>query len=37
MFENGLLRRILGPKRGEITAGWRKLHKEELNKIQSDG
>jgi hypothetical protein len=26
MPENGLLRRIFGPKRNEVTGGWRKLH-----------
>jgi hypothetical protein len=25
MFENGALRRMLGPKRGEITGTWRKV------------
>jgi hypothetical protein len=25
MFENRLLRRIFGPKRDEMTGGWRKL------------
>ena len=31
MFENRVLRRILGPKREDVTGEWRKLHKEELN------
>ena len=31
VFENGLLRRILGPKRDEVNREWRKLHNEELN------
>jgi hypothetical protein len=26
MFENKVLRRIFGPKRDEVTGGWRKLH-----------
>jgi hypothetical protein len=26
MFENRLLRRISGPKRGEVAGMWRKLH-----------
>jgi hypothetical protein len=26
VFENRMLRRIFGPKRGEVTGGWRKLH-----------
>jgi hypothetical protein len=30
VFEKRVLRRIFGPKRGEITGGWRKLHNEEL-------
>jgi len=29
MLENGVLRRIFGPKRDEVTEDWRKLHKEE--------
>ena len=31
VFENRVLRRILGPKRDEVTGEWRKLHKDELN------
>jgi len=30
VFENMVLRRILGPKRDEVTGKWRKLHNEEL-------
>jgi hypothetical protein len=30
VFENRVLRRIFGLKRDEVTAGWRKLHNEEL-------
>ena len=30
MFDNGVLRRIFGPKRDEVTREWRKLHNEEL-------
>jgi hypothetical protein len=30
IFEIRVLRRILGPKRVEVTEEWRKLHKEEL-------
>jgi hypothetical protein len=30
VFENRVMRRIFGPKRNEVTAEWRKLHKEEL-------
>jgi hypothetical protein len=33
MFENRVLRKMLGPKREEITEGWRKLHNEELNDL----
>jgi hypothetical protein len=29
------LRRILGPKRDEVTGEWRRLHKEELNDLYS--
>jgi hypothetical protein len=35
VFENKLLRRILGPKRHEVTGGWRKLHNEELRDFYS--
>jgi hypothetical protein len=31
VFENKVLRRIFGPKRDEVTGGWRKLHNEELH------
>jgi len=30
VFENGVLRRIFGPKRDEVIGEWRKLHNEEL-------
>jgi hypothetical protein len=33
VFENGVLRRIFGPKRDEVTEEWRKLCNEELNDI----
>jgi len=33
VFENRVLRGIFGPKRGEVTEGWRKLHNEELNDV----
>ena len=33
VFENRLLRRIFGPKRGGVTGEWRKLHNEELNDL----
>jgi hypothetical protein len=35
MFENSVLRRISGPKRNEITGGWRKLHNEKLHNLHS--
>jgi hypothetical protein len=31
--ENGVLRRIFGPKRVEVTREWRSLHNEELNDL----
>ena len=31
----GVLRRIFGPKRDEVTGEWRKLHNEELNDLYS--
>jgi hypothetical protein len=33
VFENRVLRRILGPKRDEVTGEWRKLHIVELNDL----
>jgi hypothetical protein len=30
VFENRVLRRIFGPRRDEVTEGWRKLHNEEF-------
>jgi hypothetical protein len=35
VFENRLLRRILGQKRDEVMGGWKKLHKEELHNLYS--
>jgi len=35
MFENKMLRRVLGPKRDKVTGDWRKLHKEELRDLYS--
>jgi hypothetical protein len=35
VFENRVLRRIFGSKRGKITGEWRKLHNEELNDLYS--
>jgi hypothetical protein len=31
VFENGVLRRMYGPKREDLTVGCRKLHNEEFN------
>jgi hypothetical protein len=35
VFGNRVLRRIFGPKRDEVTGGWRKLHNEELRDLFS--
>jgi hypothetical protein len=35
VFGNRVLRRIFGPKRDEVTGGWRKLHNEELHSLYS--
>jgi hypothetical protein len=35
VFENKVLRRTFGPKRDEVTGGWRKLHNEELRDLYS--
>jgi hypothetical protein len=35
VFENRVLRRIFGSKRGEATGEWRKLHNEELHDLYS--
>jgi hypothetical protein len=35
VFENRVLRRIFGPKRDEVTGGWRELHNEELHGLYS--
>jgi hypothetical protein len=35
VFENGVLKKIFGPERGEVTGEWRKLHNEELNDVLS--
>jgi hypothetical protein len=35
VFENGVLRRISGPKCDEVTGEWRKLHNEELHILYS--
>jgi hypothetical protein len=33
VFENRVLRRIIGPKRDEVTGEWRRLHDNELNDL----
>jgi hypothetical protein len=33
VFENRVLRRIFGPKRDEVTGGWRKVYNEELHNL----
>jgi hypothetical protein len=33
VFENRVLRGTLGPKRGELTGGWRKLQNEDLHNL----
>jgi len=35
VFENMVLRRIFGPRRGEVTGEWRRLHNEKLNDLYS--
>jgi hypothetical protein len=35
VFENRVLRRIFGPKRDEVTGGWREVHYEELLNLYS--
>jgi hypothetical protein len=35
VLENGVLRRIFGPKRDEVTKDWKKLHNEELHNLYS--
>jgi hypothetical protein len=33
VFENGVLRTILGPKTDEVSEEWRKLHNQELHNL----
>jgi hypothetical protein len=35
VFENGVLRRIFGPKRDKVTEEWKKLYNDELNDLYS--
>jgi hypothetical protein len=34
IFENRVLRRILGPERDNVTGEWRKIHNEELYDLR---
>ena len=36
VFENGVLGKIFGLKRDEVTGEWRKLHNEELNLFEPE-
>jgi hypothetical protein len=35
VLQNRVLKRILGPKRDEVTEEWRKLHEEQLRELYS--
>jgi hypothetical protein len=35
VFQNGVLRRIFGPYRDDVTGEWKKLHNEELHILYS--
>ena len=35
VFENGVLRRIFGPNRDDVTGEWRRLHNKELYALYS--
>jgi hypothetical protein len=35
VFEDRELRRVFGPKRGEVTGGWRKLDNKEIHNLHS--
>ena len=35
VFENRVLRSVFGPKRGEVTEEWKKLHNEVLRDLYS--
>jgi hypothetical protein len=35
VFVNGVLRKMFGPNREEVTGGWRKLHNDELYSLYS--
>ena len=33
LFENGVLRKVCGPKTEKVGVGWRKIHNEELHDL----
>jgi hypothetical protein len=35
VFENGVMRRVFGPKRQEVAGGWRRLNNEEFHKLKA--
>jgi hypothetical protein len=35
VLENGVLRKLFGPKKDEVTGKWRRLHNEELYALYS--
>jgi hypothetical protein len=35
VFDNRALRKIFGPKRDDVTGGWRKMHNKELHDLYS--
>jgi len=35
VFENRVMRRVLGPMRDEVKGDWRRLHNEDLHEISS--
>jgi hypothetical protein len=35
VFENRMLRRIFGPRRGELAGGWRKVQNESVHNLYS--
>jgi len=35
VFMKRVLKKIFGPKRGEVAGGWKRLHNEELRDIQT--